>query len=206
MSTFRGLPACECQITWIPVYEAHLQWRGIIDGPLPIAQLIGGNPSSGGTHVSGGVSDFWLRGGTADRAVWVARQMGADATWHRPFGWDGRTGAEHIHSVLRGCPHNSPARYQIAAVDAGFNGLGHLGMGGRDTGPRPLTGRTWQQGIAWAREQEDEMSSPKDWDAEDWAAFAKHVAPAVWEYIVREASEVATEQSAQAALKKAANR
>jgi hypothetical protein len=77
--------------------------------------------------------------------------MGADATWHRPYNWDHARGMEHTHGVLRGCPHNGPARYQIAAVDAGYNGLGHLGHGARDNGPRPLSHRTWEEGIAWAK-------------------------------------------------------
>ena len=51
----------------------------------------------------------------------------------------------------------------------------------------------------------DNMPTPKDWDDADWAAFAKKGAPvvaeAVWDFIVR----ADPEQSAQAALKKAAN-
>ena len=87
-------------------------------------------------------------------AVRVARQMGADATWHRREGWDGGAGKEHTHGVLRGCPHNEPARYQLDAVDAGFDGLGTAGRAGPDDGPRPLARRTWEQGIVWARTQQ----------------------------------------------------
>jgi hypothetical protein len=36
-------------------------------------------------------------------------------------------------------------------VRAGLNGLANRG---KDDGPRPLSGRTWQQGIDWAKEQE----------------------------------------------------
>lgn len=151
MLTFRNLPACSCLIAWLPAYEAELQARGILTGPLHIYQLIGGNPSSGGTHTTGGAFDVLDLPGNDD--VWVARQMGADATWSRPKGWDGANGIAHIHGVLRGCPHNLPARYQIAAVDAGFNGLGHLGQGAPDTGPRPLSHRTWEQGLAWQKAQ-----------------------------------------------------
>ena len=86
--------------------------------------------------------------------------MGADATWHRPYNWDGRGGMEHVHGALTGCPHNGPAAYQIAAVRAGYNGLGHLGHGAPDTGPRPLSGRTWQQGLAWARSQRTVKENP----------------------------------------------
>lgn len=149
---FRGFPACPCLATWLPAYEAELQRRGLLVGPLRIYQLIGGNPKSGGTHLDGGAFDLLDLPG--DEEVWVARQMGADATWTRPFNWDGKDGIAHDHGVLTGCPHNGPAAYQITAVRAGFNGLGHLGQGARDTGPRPLSGRTWQQGIDWAEEQD----------------------------------------------------
>ena len=142
MPTFRGKPACDCLARWLPAYEAELQARGILEGPLHIYQLIGGAAASAGTHSTGGAFDLTDLPG--DRDVWVARQMGADATWARgaPF-------IPHLHGVLRGCPHNGPARYQIDAVDDGYNGLGTGGRGGPDDGPRPLMGRTWQQGVAW---------------------------------------------------------
>lgn len=148
--TFRGLPACPCLATWIPAYEAELQRRGLLTDALRIYQLIGGTAASAGTHSKGGAFDTAYMG---DAAIWVARQMGADATWHRPNNWDGAGGMEHDHGVLTGCPHNGPAAYQIDAVRAGYNGLGHLGHGAPDTGPRPLSGRTWQQGLAWAQAQ-----------------------------------------------------
>lgn len=157
---FRGHPACPCLAAWLPVYEAELQRRGLLSGPLRIYQLIGGAPASGGTHTDGGAFDLLDLPG--DEEIWVARQMGADATWTRPYNWDSDGGMAHDHGVLRGCPHNGPARYQIDAVDDGFNGLGYLGHGAPDDGPRPLSGRTWREGIAWAHEQEAEMPLNKD--------------------------------------------
>jgi hypothetical protein len=160
---FRGRPACPCQAEWIPVFERELQRRGIIDGDLSIAQLIGGFIGSGGTHTGGGVSDFWLTGETADKAVWVARQMGADPTWHRLAGWDAGGGSEHVHAVLRGCPHLSlSAQAQVISVDANGDGLG--GTSTPDPGPRPLSFRTWGEGIEWQRQQEDwfDMATEED--------------------------------------------
>ena len=154
---FRGLPACPCLAAWLPVYEAELQRRGILDGPLRIYQLIGNASASADTHSQGGAFDLSDYFGHED--VWVARQMGAPATWERtspPFT------TRHIHGVLQGCPHNGPARYQIAAVYSGFNGLGAGGRGGPDTGPRPIPARTWQQGIKWAQLQGDDMFSDED--------------------------------------------
>lgn len=153
--TFRGHPACPCQAKWLPVFEAAAQQRGILSGPLPLSQLIGGAPQSGGTHTDGGADDTYPLDGI-DVAAYVAlsREMGADATWERPYNWDGAGGVRHVHRVLTGCPHNAPARYQIDAVRAGLNGLANHGP---DTGPRPLSGRTWREGIAWAHQQEANM-------------------------------------------------
>jgi hypothetical protein len=201
---FRGRPACPCQAEWIPAYEHELQRRGILVGQIPIAQLIGGAEASGGTHATGGASDFWLLGAQADVAVMVARQMGADPTWHRLPGWDGPGSPEHVHSVLRGCPHlSSSARAQVIAVDADGDGIG--GTSTPDPGPRPLSGRTWREGIAWALEQEDFMPNYRDWDPEDRKALATDIARAVWSFVVRPKSKTKTEQTAQAAIKKAAN-
>lgn len=148
MPMFRGFNACACLVRWLPVFEAELLRRGVIKHNIDIAQLIGGAAVSGGTHTKGGAFDIWQH----DKiTIYVARQMGADADWSRTRaqGFD-----PHSHGVLRGCPHNTPARYQITAVDDGYNGLGYAGRGGRDDGPRPLSERTWQEGIAWAEAQQ----------------------------------------------------
>lgn len=154
--TFRGYPACSCLAMWLPAYERELQRRGLLEGDLRIYQLIGGAEASGGTHATGGAFDILDLPG--ERDLWVARQMGADATWSRT---EKQGFMPHIHGVLTGCPHNGPAAYQIDAVRAGFNGLGRGGRGAPDDGPRPLSGRTWRQGIEWARQQEDDMT-PED--------------------------------------------
>lgn len=151
---FRGKPACPCLAEWLPVFEGELLRRGVVRESIDIAQLIGGAAASGGTHANGGAFDIWQHDETT---VWVARQMGA-ATWARTAaqGFD-----PHAHGVLRGCPHNGPAAYQIAALDSGYNGLGSGGRGAPDDGPRPVPTRTWRDGIAWAQAQEDEMK-PED--------------------------------------------
>jgi len=141
---FRGKPACPCLAKWLPAYERELLKRGVIKSNIDIYQLIGDVAASSSTHSRGGAFDTAQ---TSDEAIFVARQMGADATWHRPYNWDGKGGISHAHGVLRGCHHNGPARYQITAVDAGYNGLGHLGRGGGDTGRRPRSLRTWKQVI-----------------------------------------------------------
>lgn len=148
-TSFAGKPCCTCLGVWLPAYERELLARKVIRRSLDVYQLTGTVPQSAGTH-KGGAFDL---GQTSLEAIMVARQMGADATWHRPAGWDGGTGISHSHGVLTGCPHNGAAAYQIAAVRAGFNGLGAGGRGGPDTGPRPLSGRTFAAGIVWHRAQ-----------------------------------------------------
>lgn len=120
--------------------------KGLIRHSLDVYQIIGGASASAGTHRTGGAVDT-AQYSDAQLRVW--RDMGYDAGWRRRTsqGFD----LDHAHAVARGCPHNGPARYQITAVDAGYNGLGANGRGGRDDGPRPLSGRTVQQGIEWAR-------------------------------------------------------
>jgi len=145
VTTFRGFPSCDCLAEWLPVYERVLILRGVVRERIDIAQLIGGAPQSGGTHTRGGAYDVWQHDLVA---IETARQMGAGA-WARTEaqGFD-----PHQHGVLRGCPHNLPARYQLDALAAGFNGLGSGGRGGRDDGPRVGLERTWRDGIAWANQ------------------------------------------------------
>lgn len=151
---FRGRPACPCLREWLPVFEAELIRRGVIKESLDIAQLIGSAAASANTHSTGGAFDIWQHD---DTTVWVARQMGADACWARTTGSFANN--RHCHGVLTGCPHNGPARYQIDEVRAGGDGL--IGSN-PDPGPRPLSGRTWREGIAWAQQQQEaDMASPE---------------------------------------------
>lgn len=147
-----GKPACICLAEWLPYYERELKARGILPAgsTLTVYQLIGGAVASGGTHATGGAFDVADLPG--DEELWVARQMGS-AAWSRRTNWDGNNGIAHIHGVLRGCPHNGPARYQIAALDAGYNGLGAGGRGGPDDGPKPFPTWTWRDGVSWHHEQ-----------------------------------------------------
>jgi hypothetical protein len=80
----------------------------------------------------------------------LAREMGAWATWPRSNMPIGSNPNLHTHGVLAGCPHNYPARYQLTAVRAGYDGLGPTGRQGRDPLGPPKTYRTWSQGKAWA--------------------------------------------------------
>jgi hypothetical protein len=153
---FRGKPACPCLVEWLPAFEAELIRRGVIRESIDIAQLIGGAEASAGTHTKGGVFDIWQHDPVT---IWVARQMGADATWARITG--SFEANRHAHGVLTGCQHNGPALYQIDEVRAGGDGL--LGST-PDPGPRPLSGRTWREGIAWAKQLQEDEVTPEDID------------------------------------------
>ncbi len=164
-TTFRGVTACTCLAKWLPVYERVLLARGLIMFNIDIWQLTGDASASACTHRWGGAFDIFQ---TEPEHVAVAREMGAPATWIRLKGPDfTRT---HTHGVLNGCVHNKPARYQLDAQAAGFNGLGTLGEGGPDPHPGPSERRTWDEGITWAeaeinRIEEEDMPTPKDfWD------------------------------------------
>lgn len=155
----RKWPVCSCLKAWLPVYQDELIRRGVIKRGLDVYQTIGGSSKSGGTHVSGQCVDTGQR---SAEAIKVARQMGADASWNRPYNWDNAKGMAHAHLNLRGCPHGSAAadrQYssEFQGVDHGKNGLAN---GAPDPGPKPLSKRTWQQGIAWAKAQA-EAAKPK---------------------------------------------
>lgn len=152
-TTFRRHKCCVCLAEWLPVLEREAVRRGILKRNIDIAQLTGTSVgASAGTHAKGGVFDLW---NYSPAFIRLCRDMGADATWHRRRSqgpW-----SPHAHGVLTGCPHNSPARYQIDEVRNNQNGL--VGNA-RDDGPRPLSGRTWKQGIEWAKAQGGPVPTP----------------------------------------------
>lgn len=143
---FRGFRACPCLAEWLPWFEKVLLLRGVIKHNIDITQLIGGASTSAGTHSQGGAFDVWQADPTTQL---VGRQMGA-ATWNRTAAQGFKA---HTHGVLNGCPHNSPARYQIAALADGYSGLGSGGRGSEDYGPGPRDLRTWMGGIEWAKSE-----------------------------------------------------
>ncbi len=162
----RKWPACECLIEWLTAYQNELLRRGVIRESIDVYQLIGDAPASAGVHKYGGCYDIAQK---STEALWVARNMGS-AAWGRDNDPnDGQPDMDnHQHGVLVGCPHNVNARYQIPALQANRNGLGRNGMGGPDDGPRtgvqfPL--RTYKQGIAWAKAQNDPMEEIMGWYA-----------------------------------------
>lgn len=144
---FRGKPTCECLYESLPLVEQVMLRKGLIKYNLDVYQLTGNAGASAGTHSQGGAVDS---GQYTDAQLRVWRDAGYDPSWKRTI--QQGFSITHHHGVARGCPHNAPARYQVAAVDAGYNGLGAGGKAGPDNGPKPLSHRTWSEGVAWMKE------------------------------------------------------
>jgi hypothetical protein len=110
----------------------------LLDARIPIIQgsYNKGVAASAGTHDGGGVIDVSPKIGAHKQLaiVEVMRRVGF-AAWHRMPNegpWN-----EHIHCVALGDKELAPlAKQQGVAYLAGYNGLGHLGKGGKDNGPR----------------------------------------------------------------------
>ena len=148
--------ACPHMAQWWPVFTALVKQRFGVS--LEILQAAGSYSKSGATHVEGTSVDWrtWrFTPAVVNGIVALAREMGARATWYRTKaqGFD-----PHVHMALD-CPCRSGADYQTAAVDAGYNGLGARGRGGKDTHPAPSTRRDYKAGIAWATKQLGSASS-----------------------------------------------
>ena len=118
---------------------------------LRIVQAYGAADASAGTHGAPPAAiDIRTRGLTLAQIlalVALLRECGWAATWYRDW-----VGNYHIHAA---CDISTwtPARYQITAVKAGYDGLGSGGRKGKDPHARPSTWRTAKTGATWARAQ-----------------------------------------------------
>ena len=124
-----------------------------------IIQAAGNASASAGTHADGWAIDLqtWhLSGSQIERLVAHARKYGASGTWYRTSaqGFD-----PHIHAALDPGGGYTNSAYQIAAVRAGYNGLGNGGRRGRDTHPAPARWITAAQGITLMEQEGDDMVS-----------------------------------------------
>ena len=167
--TARACPHWGATWPWIVRWWA-VRYPG--EHPLEIIQALGTATVSAGTHGAPGTA-LDLRSWRYDPLVLLdllrlLRAAGADASWYRTKaqGFD-----PHVHGALD-CPCQSPADYQIAAVRAGYNGLGSGGRGGKDDGPA-ISGRGWADGLTWLmgevkRLEEDDMPSADEIAAAVW--------------------------------------
>ena len=118
---------------------------------LRIVQAYGAADASAGTHGAPPAAiDIRTRGLTLAQIlalVALLRECGWAATWYRDW-----VGNYHVHAA---CDISTwtPARYQITAVKAGYDGLGSGGRKGKDPHGQPSTWRTAKTGATWARTQ-----------------------------------------------------
>lgn len=123
-----------------------------------------GAVASANTHAGGGTLDIrvWdLPPNVSITEVLAALRRVGFAAWHRTRaqGFD-----PHIHAVAIGDHELAPvAANQVKAYLHGFNGLGHLGRGGRDDGPR-VPFRTWEQVQAPVKLSETTLEELLDMD------------------------------------------
>lgn len=158
-----------------------------------------GVDASAGTHDFDGVLDVAILGMDWFPAQRFLRECGW-AAWFRtpPF-------SPHIHMISLGCPGRLGEFVPGQILDYFNHAFGLAGQHepGSDTSwfPDDIEATEFDF-AAW----EAGMATPKDWTAEDWAEIEKRLPGMVWRYIVRKATKTQTEQTAEAALKKAANR
>lgn len=108
----------------------------------------GGVAASAGVHDGGGAVDAPYSFGkfTSRQIVRALRRVGF-AAWSREELWVNgkKVWPQHIHAVALGDKEASvQAKNQMSAYKAGFDGLGHLGRGGTDNGPREIV-QTWEE-------------------------------------------------------------
>lgn len=119
----------------------------ILDDRIPILQGSynkGGVAASAGAHDGGGAVDspHKVKLITTNELVRAMRKVGF-AAWYRPT--QAGLWVAHIHAIALGDKEASQvAKNQMKAYLDGYNGLGNLGRGGRDTGPRDII-QTWEE-------------------------------------------------------------
>lgn len=139
-----------------------------------------GVEQSAGTHDKDGVVDVAIINRKTGARVWFRAirwwrehhfysWLRNSGSWWSPSSW-------HFHQIVvgitaAGCPVGYLVPGQITDAQQGKSGLaGHLA----DPTWRPKRYTPFPY-ARWVAEKEDEMTSPKNWDAADWQAFDEHV-------------------------------
>lgn len=126
-------------------------WRACVardhpDIEIVLIQAAGSAAASAGTHADGWAIDLqtWhLTREQRERLVAHMRRYGASGTWYRyPPAFE-----PHIHAALDPGRRTTNSSYQVAAVRAGYDGLGSGGRRGRDIHPAPADWITAEEGI-----------------------------------------------------------
>lgn len=176
----RTITAGECTMAHLIAFDDWLRKRKgcylvVLQGAYNT-----GVAASAGTHNYDTCIDFLVVRTKTGRRQWIRGQRMAryfdwdswwrhTGTWYQPSSW-------HHHGIshpafVGGCPTGIyvPGQHADYHADPPRNGLA-----GHDTD------RSWhpqkRYGFDYEKWMEDQdMPSPKDWDAEDWAAVQKHV-------------------------------
>lgn len=164
MASFRGYPCSPELAEWLTWYERVLLFKGVIRFNLDVFQLKGTYYKSAGVHEDGYAFDIAQMD---DVSLEVADEMGA-------FSWP-RTRAQGF------TPHQHGGLYGIPGMNAGLAGQGRDRKNGwnglvgkhRARDPRPVSGRDWKQGIAWAKAllAKEAVVTPKPADVIDLANY-----------------------------------
>lgn len=154
------------QHAWLEDVTAELDFVPTIVQGAFMVRNGGGAADSAGYHDAAGCLDFRTWDLTADEAetlVRTLRRHGA-AAWRRDHEHGGMD--PHCHIVLgTDVPLAPGATQQWRDYVQGFDGLASRGPD-YEYRPNPLV---------LTPPEVDDMPAPKDWDAEDWAAFDAHV-------------------------------
>jgi hypothetical protein len=134
--------------------------------------------ASAGTHDRTSVVDAEILGMSWAQAQRFMREQGWAAWWRTPAqGFS----AQHLHCVSLGYGTAPVGVYVPGQVD---DYLQHkTGLVSHAHDPSwfpPNIAATVFDYAAWQKEQD--MPSPKDWDAEDWAAIKANIPAAVWSF------------------------
>jgi hypothetical protein len=158
---FRGRRTCICVVRIVPLVEAEMKRRGLIERSIDFFQMgynRGGVSASAGTHDRGGAIDV-AQHSPAQLAVW--RMFGVRMQERtRTQGFD-----PHGHGWPGGCTHmSSGLRYQESEWRGKRNGLRGRGP---VTGPGYTT-ITWQQAV---QKYKPSPTAAKDLDVAKWIRF-----------------------------------
>lgn len=136
---------CTCMAEFLTYTQRCWLKLGWIKTGIDVWQLTGGAAASGGTHTQGGAGDLLFQ--TEDKFVLWLRDHGAPAAWRRTVAQG--FAKVHVHFVLQGCPHNSPARYQLVEQKDGPPAPAGDGLTGTkpDYHRDPVRYMTWDAGV-----------------------------------------------------------
>lgn len=136
---------CDCVFEWLTHAQKVAIKRGMLKQGFDVWQLTGGASASANTHTQGAAMDFLFQ--INDAWVKFFRDNGATGTWRRTVSQG--FSRDHLHAVLRGCPHDAPCHYQLVEQKDGPPAGGGDGLTGTrpDYHADPVAYITWQTAV-----------------------------------------------------------